>query len=198
MSGVVGTQELYPRIVAGLSGTSTVIWEDSRNGNVDIYAAHLSTDGFVTAAGVFPVVVAPETQDEIAAIHDAETREVIVTWQDGRSAGFNAEVYAQRFDITGKMKWEFGGIRCGDNGASQLDPTLALDSSGATVVSWDDHLPSGPDRVVAQRISAEGVRSAHRAHPRFLGPPGAGDHERLGRARRPGRVRRGQLDSQWL
>ncbi len=78
----------------------------------------------------------------------------VVAWTDPRESG---DLYAQRVDSTGALRWgSDGAVVCALPGA-QSAPRCAGDGSGGVIVAWQD-LRNGTDEdIYAQRIDASGV-----------------------------------------
>jgi len=84
-----------PTIVINGTGGAIITWQDSRNGNGDIYAQCINASGTVqwTADGV-AICTATDAQESPTIVGDG-TGGAIITWQDYRS-GTNYDIYAQR------------------------------------------------------------------------------------------------------
>ncbi|RPH60860.1 MAG: hypothetical protein EHM89_08205, partial [Acidobacteria bacterium] len=146
--------QLVPTI-ASVGTVYIVTWEDHRSGNADIYARRVDRDGVVywTANGV---ALCTATGDQINPQINADSfGGVIITWEDHRNG--NADIYAQRVDVSGVPQWTTdGGDLCTAAG-TQDQPDIVLDGSGGgAIISWQD-ARSGITDIYARRIDASGV-----------------------------------------
>ncbi|MCX5801530.1 MAG: hypothetical protein NTX17_09115 [Candidatus Eisenbacteria bacterium] len=78
----------------------------------------------------------------------------IVTWCDSRSG--NSDVYAQRIDALGAVRWVANGVAICTATGNQGYPTITSDGAGGAIVTWNDWR-SGNNDVYAQRIDALGA-----------------------------------------
>ncbi|MCK7517176.1 MAG: hypothetical protein MZV64_05370 [Ignavibacteriales bacterium] len=76
-------------------------WQDNRNGNFDIYAQWINSDGLAmwTANGV-PVCIEVSEQTEYD-ICSCSISGAVVAWADMRNGNF--DIYAQNIDVRGKL-----------------------------------------------------------------------------------------------
>jgi hypothetical protein len=81
----------------------------------------------------------------------------IVGWQDFRTGGSNADIYAQRVDATGTVRWTINGIGISTNAWSELDFRMVADGSGGAIFVWHDFRNGLDVNVFAQRVNGAGV-----------------------------------------
>jgi len=157
ISVAIGTGEIFPEIVGHGDGTSTVVWTDYRSDTSgDLYAVGLNASGNWLYQPS-PVTSAADQQTNHELVRDPATSDVIVVWEDGRGAGATADVYAQRFDSTGKMQWDWNGLPIGVvDASSQLGPSLVVDAAGYTTIAWRDLRFTPLNSIYAQRVSPAG------------------------------------------
>ena len=138
-------------IVADGSGGAIIVWVDSRNNNNgDIYAQRLDPSGTgLWGLDGIPICTAPGTQDPEGFISDGAGG-AIASWHDYRSV--SADIYAQRVDGLGNMKWTVDGVAVSTNPAVQYSSVIASDDMGGAVIAWRDHRNGNID-IYAQRIS---------------------------------------------
>jgi hypothetical protein len=102
VSVYVGAEsQLNPQMVSDNNGGAVIVWADRRNSsNYDIYAQRIASGGAVSwaAAGV-PASTAANDQLH-PKLTSAGSSDAIITWQDGRSIGSDADtgydIYAQK------------------------------------------------------------------------------------------------------
>jgi hypothetical protein len=79
----------------------------------------------------------------------------IIVWQDGRGA--STQIYAQRIDSSGVLRWTTNGIViC--TGENSNSPKLVSDGAGGAMITWSDRRGgSWPNAYVcAQRVNGNG------------------------------------------
>jgi hypothetical protein len=137
------------------AGGATIIWQDERSGNADIYAQRISYTGAVlwTPDGV-PICTA------IGAQSSPAIGWTVVTWIDERDG--NADIYAQRISANGMLQWESNGVPVCTAIGAQTSPAIVYDGTwpvgmGGTIITWQDERRNGDADIYAQRISATGV-----------------------------------------
>jgi len=148
-----GMQE-SPEIVSDGSGGAIIVWQDSRGSDKDLYAQRVTADGAVqwTTDGV-PICTATGEQGEHAVVTDGVGGAVIV-WSDLRSGYL--DIYAQRIDHSGTIRWTSNGIVVCSAANFQSKPDASFDKSGYILISWLDSR-SGQPQIYAQKIDTSGV-----------------------------------------
>ena len=148
--------QLNPVIVRDSSEGAIIAWQDKRNGNYDIFVQKVNAWGEVqwTANGV-PLCVSSFDQRNPAIVGDSAGG-AIVTWEDTRGGTDLPDIYAQRIDENGVVKWGTNGIAVCVQAADQLGPQVICNVKGGAIVSWQDKR-SGDYDIYAQRINASGT-----------------------------------------
>lgn len=149
------------QIISDGTGGAILVWEDRRNGkDWDIYAQRISAAGRVlwTPDGV-ALSTAANDQVTPRLIPDGAGG-AIVTWIDGRS-GTDWEIYIQRIDGNGEVKWPAGGValsKATDTHSPATTPTQSVvsDGSGGAIVVWNDFRNGNWD-LYSQRVDASGT-----------------------------------------
>ena len=138
------------------SGNSIDVWTDYRNGNLDIYAQKLNSDGMgVWTADGLPVCKDLAQQTSAKCVADG-TGGAIVVWVDSRS-GAN-DIYAQRLDTFGTPLWTANGVAVCTAVNDQLAPVIVSDGVGGAIIAWtDDRAAAGSSDLYAQRLNSSGV-----------------------------------------
>ena len=147
-----------PAIASDSSGNLLLVWRDERNGNPDIYAQKIDSNGSRLWAQDVRVNrdtgTAPQSSPAIASDSSGN---LLLVWQDGRNS--NPDIYAQKIDSNGSQLW-FWDVRVNsDTGTSeQYTPAIASDSSGNfLLVWWDGRNGYGNYDIYAQKISSNGA-----------------------------------------
>jgi hypothetical protein len=148
-----------PALVGDGSGGAIVVWQDYRNANSDIFAAHLlasgATDPAWTAQGV-AVCAQPGDQLSPQLVSDGAGGAFIV-WYDGRTGA--TDIYAQRVLATGAIAagWPAGGLKVCGAAHDQTFPSICADGIGGAIFAWQDYRSGADANIVAQRVSAAGA-----------------------------------------
>jgi len=152
-----GGNQQQPQIVGDGNGGAIIVWQDDRNGNNDIYAQRVNSNGAVqwTTDGVV-VCTAPFDQFNIALISDG-LGGAILTWEDNRSNIVNCpDIYAQRINSSGAGLWVANGVSVCNEASAQHGPRLVTDGSGGAFFTWYDNRAGDYD-IYAQRIASAGA-----------------------------------------
>jgi len=139
------------------AGYSIIVWQDERNGDVDIYAQKVDDDGIVQwAQNGIPIIQMNGDQIDFAAVSDGQGG-VIVVWCDKRN-GYQGDVYGQRVDSDGNLLWATDGKALGKAPHYQGKPAIAATGDGSTfVLSWlDRRNDENADEIYCQKIDRDG------------------------------------------
>ncbi len=178
VSAAAGNQDGQHIISDGADG-SIIVWQDRRNGNVDIYAQRLNNAGVPqwTADGV---VISAAAGDQLAPqLVAVGAGGAIIVWQDQRRGtstaffGKDSDIYAQRVNSAGVLQWGADGVAISVNTATNgvhTMPQLVADGAGGAILTWSYLLPdTSPvpgggvnigilaDDIYAQRVNSAGV-----------------------------------------
>lgn len=167
VSMAAGDQDGQQIISDGANG-AIIVWQDRRNGNVDIYAQRLNSAGVPqwTTDGV-AITVAADDQLAPQLVADGAGGAIIV-WQDQRRGtstafyGKDSDIYAQRVNGAGVVQWNVDGVAIATLGKHSA-PQLIADGAGGAIMVWSYLLPDGntiallADEVYAQRVNSAGV-----------------------------------------
>ncbi|MFH0777716.1 MAG: hypothetical protein V2A71_03705, partial [Candidatus Eisenbacteria bacterium] len=124
-----------------------VVWEELRDGQLDIFGTRVNQAGTVLEPGGLPISIAAGNQQSPALTFG--TTDYLVVWQDSR-AGYS-DIYAARVskafgvvDLEGKVVAEEPNI--------ELNPTAAFDGQNYLVV-WEVQLPGGNRYILSRRVT---------------------------------------------
>ena len=143
-----------PVIIASDNGSAIVAWQDSRAGNVDIYAQKVDGNGksLWDKDGV-PVVVAPYSQEDPQLADDGNGGAVIV-WTDNREE--DSAIYAQKISADGKVQWEDSGRQLAKAPGKQENAKVVKLQGPYWLVFWDD-ARKGLPLIYGQKINSAGI-----------------------------------------
>ncbi|MCK6560018.1 T9SS type A sorting domain-containing protein [bacterium] len=148
--------QTYPSIISDNAGGAIIVWQDSRNGKLDIYAQRLDAKGTALwGKNGVAVCLAPNDQHSIKTAGDGSGG-VIIAWTDLRNSTFH--LYAQRVDANGQPLWIADGVP-----VLPLSTMLSSDSykivgdgTGGAIIAWDCWT-STDQKVFVQRLNAGGA-----------------------------------------
>jgi len=146
-----------PQLVSDGTGGTIYVWQDTRNGNVDIYSQRINSAGTVQwlADGV-PICTMTNQQSSPQIVSD-DSGGAIITWVDNRSGGFGySDIYAQRINADGDILWNTNGVIICSEVNNQAFPLIIRDGNNGAIIVWEDER-SGPKDIYAQRISKDGT-----------------------------------------
>jgi hypothetical protein len=148
-------EQSSPTIVSDGASGAIIAWNDTRNGNSDIYAQRINAAGAVqwTPDGV-AICTATSVQSYPMIVSDGAAG-AIITWQDFRSGNF--DIYARRIDATGAVQWTADGVAISTAANDQPSPTIVSDGAGGAIITWTDFRSALNYDVYAQRINGAGA-----------------------------------------
>ncbi|RMG61463.1 MAG: hypothetical protein D6715_13640 [Calditrichaeota bacterium] len=142
------------RLAIDGEGNFVIVWEDRRNGNMDIYAQQYAANGTPGGSNVKVNDDGGNAQHSDPSLAADSAGHVIVVWLDGRNAG--GDIYAQRFAPDGTPVGPNFKVNDDATGAGQWNPDVAADYGGNFVVVWEDDRNGNQD-IYAQRFAADGT-----------------------------------------
>lgn len=142
-----------PQIIADGQGGAIIVWDDNRNGSLEIYAQRVDasgdaqwiTDGVSVCTDAAVTFTFPITPDGAGG--------VIITWRDFRN--FNHEIYAQRINASGVSLWVPEGIPVCQESGQKNNLQTTVDGTGGAIMAWEDSR-NGIPNLYGQRIDALG------------------------------------------
>jgi hypothetical protein len=133
-----------------------VVFDDIRNGNYDVFAQRVASNGAVQwAAGGASICVFSNTQRAMTIASDGAGG-AIMTWNDSRN-GVDVDQYAQRINSTGAVQWTANGIAVSSTTGDQGFPTILADGAGGCFVAWLDNRSGPTYDVYSQHLTSTGV-----------------------------------------
>jgi len=77
----------------------------------------------------------------------------IIAWRDSRNGNF--DIYAQRVDVNGAVKWTTNGAPIATGSGNQFEHQLISDGSGGAIITWMESV-FGYYCIYAKRVDANG------------------------------------------
>ena len=145
--------QFIPTIVPSSLGSAIISWGDYRNGDVNIYAQKINSNGVTqwTANGILICDAIGQSYPEM--IPD-ESGGSILTWRDFRNG--NYDIFTQKINSNGVTQWTANGVLICNASNHQLVPKIASDYSNGAMVTWVDGR-NGTYDIYAQKINSNGV-----------------------------------------
>ncbi len=143
-----------PQIASDGAGGAIIVWVDYRRGNYDIFAQRVSGAGAVRWAPNGAAVCAEPHDQRYPEIISDGGGGAIITWVDNRGGSY--DVYTQRLNPAGAVKWAADGTGICTGLQNQVSPQLTSDGAGGAFIAWVDDR-NGDWDIYAQRISAGGA-----------------------------------------
>ena len=147
------------KICNDMAGGAIIVWIDRSNANGDIYAQRIDSTGTVkwTANGE-PIYIAGENWWlPYYDVCSDGSGGAIITWDDARVDTMDLEIYAQRIDSTGTVKWTANGEAVSTAIDPQWYPTICSDGVGGAIITWVDQRRIGAFDIYAQKIDSTGT-----------------------------------------
>jgi len=139
----------YPRVTSDGSGGAIVVWYDQHDGDYDLYARRVDGAGNVLWPSGGVAVCTEEHNQQLHRIVTDGAGGAIIVWRDSRSTF--ADIYAQRIDASGTVRWTVDGLAiCTEDGV-QDKPRVVSDGLGGAIITWMDA------DIRAQRVDADGT-----------------------------------------
>ena len=139
----------------GLNATTTIIWQDDRNSDIDIYMQIFNSSGDKQASPEIRVnsnSPLDGTNQYNADIESDNNENIIIAWTDNRNG--NLDIYAELFSSTTTSQWEKLLISEASN-ADQYSPSIAVDSLNNFYIAWTDER-DGDKNIYLQKFDTDG------------------------------------------
>ncbi len=145
-----------PQIASEGSGGTILVWQTtSPTATGGVFAQRVDRAGMGAwgADGIAVCTAESEQRQPKVAVDSAGG--VVVVWQDFRS-GEDWDVYAQRIDRFGRLRWGAPGVRISGAPGDQVEPQIAADGYGGALIAWRDSRVDGEWDLYAQAIDSAG------------------------------------------
>lgn len=147
-----------PELIADGHDGAIITWCDYRSGGTDIYVQRIDLSGVAmwTADGV-SICTAADEQRYPEIVTDGYGGAIIV-WEDWRVGEFvGYDIYAQRIDAGGTVKWAGDGVAVCTASSYQSFQKVISDGDGGAIIVWQDTRIGYPSsEIYAQRIDSLG------------------------------------------
>jgi hypothetical protein len=149
----------HPGVAMDSSGKFVITWEDWRYG-FDIYAQRYSPSG-VPLDTNFKVNDSAQSSGSIYPdIAMDDSGNFVITWIDYRYGSYDPNIYVQRYNYYGSSLGANYRVNDDYGSTEQRSPSLAVDSSGNFVITWEDERNGWySSNIYAQRYNPSGTPS---------------------------------------
>jgi len=151
---VGSTDQYYPSVALDDAGNFVVCWQDSRNGDNDIYAQRYDASGIPQGANFLVNDDVGTSLQDYPSVALDNAGNFVVCWQDKRNG--NHDIYAQQYDASGIPQGANFLVNDDAGTSHQYSPSVALDNAGNFVVCWGDRRNVNRD-IYAQQYDASGI-----------------------------------------
>ncbi|MDD1777769.1 MAG: hypothetical protein LUQ65_06320 [Candidatus Helarchaeota archaeon] len=146
--------DLFDIVSDGANG-AIITWQDFRGGTYfDIYAQRVSSAGAALWTANGNAVCTATSDQKYPKICNTSSSGAIITWQDWR--GSTWDIYAQKINSTGYMKWIADGAAICTAVNDQKTPQICSDGANGAIIAWNDKRGGSWDHVYTQRIDSSG------------------------------------------
>jgi hypothetical protein len=156
-SWTTGSQT-WPSVATAADGSFVVVWSGSGPGDSSgIFARRFDTAATPLGAE-FHVNAVTASSQFFASVASATDGAFVVVWQDYALDGSNNGIFGQRYDAGGNPAGGQFAVNTYTTG-EQLQPKVAVDRSGAFMVTWWNYVPPaiGGDTIRARQFDASGT-----------------------------------------
>ncbi len=148
------TDQTNPKIaITRNSATTTVMWQDARNGNIDIYAQLLDGSGNKLWANDLRVT-ASSTDEHSPAVAFDSSGNIVVAWVDDGAS--DKEIYMLKFNQAGANIWA-SPKNISNSSVDDYLPSLAIDGSDNVYLSWTEDV-SGVLNARLAKYDSNGIK----------------------------------------
>lgn len=145
-----------PLLISGNQGNAYIVWEaEVQAMETNIGSQKIDLDGNLLwgTTGV-NLCLASGNQKEISAMNNLGGG-ILVSWQDFRN-NTEGDIYAQRVDRDGNLKWAINGVKICEASDVQSYPALTTDGLAGAIISWWDFRNGSDEDIYAQNIDYRG------------------------------------------
>ena len=146
------------RIQRDESGGAIIVWTDYRSGGSygDIYVQKVDADGTMLW-DVNGIALTTGHLAQNPRLHRDGSGGAVITWEQYK--GSNFDIYAQKVDSYGAIKWTSGGLAVCTATHTQRYPLIWDDGSGGAFIVWQDNRNGSTTTnydIFIQRITSSG------------------------------------------
>jgi predicted lipoprotein with Yx(FWY)xxD motif len=146
----------YPRIIADGRGGAIIAWIDTRTHKYKVFAQRVDGDGQIQWVPEGVAVSPTAAEQEMQKLVTDGCGGAIISWRQERlDIWYHDNIYAQRIDSLGTVRWgETGAPICTGNWRCSW-PDPVANGEGGALISWED-MRTGQTDIYIQRVDADG------------------------------------------
>ncbi|MEI6556649.1 MAG: SdrD B-like domain-containing protein [Paludibacter sp.] len=146
-------------------GGAIIIWQDFRNGDPDIFAQGIGSNGSILMIPANGVPICTAVGFQYGAAYSSPTivsdgsNGAIITWYDDRNLNGILDVYAQNIKSNGLVAWAQDGLPISTVANGQYAPTILATGGGEAIICWVDSRNGNTDiyaSKIEQSVSSTG------------------------------------------
>ncbi len=134
------------------TATTTAVWEDDRDGNMNIYGMSLDANGNKLWADKQITSSTTDEHSPVVAINKDDS--IFIAWVNESATG--KDIYFAKYDLAGNSLWT-APQTAADSGYDEYDPDITALSDGSIVIAWEENI-SGIKNISAARFSENGAK----------------------------------------
>ena len=147
-------------IISDGNGGAIIVWVDTRSGSYAIYGQRIDSNGIVqwTPNGI-PIGKINGHNQFLPQIVSDGIGGAIIVWAGSRDNSLGTDIYAQRINSSGDVKWIANGIAICTAPKNQDNNYIVSDGEGGAIISWIDYRNSATSGIdlYSQKINSTGV-----------------------------------------
>jgi len=129
--------QLVPQLIGDGANGTIISWQDSRDGDDDIYAQKVNSSGDIQWTVNGTTICTAKGDQLVPQLIGYGANGTIITWQDSRDGA--DDIYAQKVNSSGDIQWTANGKAICRAIGEQLVPQLVSDGAGGAIITWDDN-----------------------------------------------------------
>ncbi|OGB89333.1 hypothetical protein A2625_04110 [candidate division WOR-1 bacterium RIFCSPHIGHO2_01_FULL_53_15] len=142
-------------VITATEGGAVIAWQDSRSGNVDLYAQKIDLSGKPLWAADGVALATARYGQEDPRLSPNGRGGAIFVWTDNRAD--ESGIYMQSVSADGRIEWGDNGRQAAKGPARQENPVLIRLKTLDWAVVWEDSRKGTP-LLYAQKINSAGVQ----------------------------------------
>ncbi|MCA9731361.1 MAG: T9SS type A sorting domain-containing protein [Deferribacteres bacterium] len=145
--------------ITSLASALVVAWQDGNTVRLGAYSKN-SGSAISDQNGIAPgtgFIMQNPKLIHVKSSASAINEEVIVVWEQAGFLNRNKEVYAQKINLNGQLRWGTGGERVSTSSNEPVSPQIVNDEQQGVIIVWQE--TSAPSQgIYAQRFNTNGDR----------------------------------------
>ncbi len=159
--GIKRFAQQYAEVYPDNNGGSYIAWCDRRDSlSNDIYVQRIRANGSFSMPDTGRAICVDTLEQYRPRLTTDGKGGVILGWFDYRNGPlfpFNIDIYGQRVDSTGNIKWTPNGKNICDAQYSQINTAIISDGNFGAIYTWDDRRAgTSTYDIYAQRVDSSG------------------------------------------